>query len=570
MATQNLEDYSRRARTLKFGSNVVLGIVLFAVILVAANYIAYKKPFQLDLTRDKQYTVSGATEKLLKSLKDQATVTVYASTKDVPPDWRRQLNELEALLRRYRSISGGKLTYVLKDPSAAPEAAEEARKAGISQQQMQQVAQTQLSFALGYLGFTVQYKGKTEIVPAIKPGTPLEYQLTMALNKVSETDVPTVAVLAPQGNPFMGEQSPFSLVTEVLQYEGYTVKAMEPGNLADLTSDVKVLMVLEPEDLTEEALYRIDQFVMGGGSLFVAASGIQIQGGPRGNQMRATPKAPNINSILENYGLRINPDVVEDWSFGVEQALLTQRGIVQTVNPFLIRVQDLSDTSPITRKLSGIAMLYPSSVSQSDLGTSGTYMPLAQSSQRSKHQTDLFVLEPFQVPRPGPETPLQSFDLVAQVSGKLKSRFAVVEPPTLKNDDGTTRAVADSEIRKTSEGNPTVIVAGSGVSFLDQIVGQQGSPNGAFVLNVADAMVRGGQYIALRNKEMKVTFLRDRTEREAVIAQIIVMGAVPLLLVAFGIGMYYYNRARKARYRAQFARPAAAAAPQQPVHSHSA
>lgn len=552
MAQRNLEDYSRRARTLKFGTNVIAGTLLLLVIIAAANYISYKRPVQLDLTRDKQYTVSDATARLLNNLKDQVIVTVYASRKEIPTDWKRQLQELETLLKQYRNLSDRKLRYSILNPSADPDVEKKAREAGIREQQMQQVDVKEASFAIGYLGFTVEYKGKVETIGVIRPDSPLEYQLTRAINKVAEADIPAVAVLAPQGNPFMGEPSPFSVLPQLLQQEGYTVKSLEPGNLDELTSETDLLMVFEPDDLSEEALFRIDQYVMNGGSLFVAAGGVQIQS-DRGPTPRATAKAPNINSILEHYGVRINADLVEDWAQGSEQNLLTQRGIVRTVNPFLIEVKLLSETSPITAKLPGVAMVYPSSVSPSAQATSGTYTALAESSPRSKHQTEFFVVEPFRVKRPTDADTLQSFDLIAQVKGQLTSRFATVDPPALTNDDGTTRAVAASEVKTRGSRESQIIVAGSGLSFMDQIL-QQGSPlNGLFLLNVADAVTRGGEFIALRGKQQSISFLRgDFSQREAIVAQILVLTVMPLLVVALGIIMYYLNRRRRARYRATY------------------
>lgn len=562
----NLETYSRRTRTLKFGSNVVAGTLLFVVILATINYIAYKRPMQLDLTRDKQYTVSEATKGMLQNLQDQVSVTVYASSGEIPADWKRQLQELEALLKRYRTLSDRKLTFVIKNPDPGSKVEEEAKNAGIREQQMQQLDLKSASFAIGYLGFIVQYKGRSEPVPVIKPDHPLEYQLTRAINKVAEVNIPTVAVLAPQGNPMMGEQSPFSVVPQVLQQEGYTVKTLEPGNLNDLTTDVKLLMVFEPEDLSEEALYRIDQFVMSGGNLFVGASGVQIQGSQRGG-IQGTAKAPNINAILEHYGLRINADVVEDWARGAEQSRLTERGIIRYVNPFLIEVLDLSEKSPVTAKLPGLAMVYPSSVSPSERVTSGTYSVLARTSPRSKHQTEMFALDPARVKRPTPAESLQSFDMVASVKGRLNSRFATMDPPTLTNEDGTTRTALTVEVKKSSEGEPQVLIAGTGVSFMDQVVGQGGQINAVFLLNVADTVTRGGEFIALRTKQQNVSFLRDFENREAIIAQILVIGGIPLLLIGLGIGRYYMNRARRARYRTLYGKaPAAHKAEAEPAN----
>jgi hypothetical protein len=139
-----------------------------------------------------------------------------------------------------------------------------------------------------------------------------------------------------------------------------------------------------------------------------------------------------------------------------------------------------------------------------------------------------------------------------QVSGELESRFATVDPPVLTNDDGTTRAVLASEVRRRSDPKASVIVVGCPLAFYNEIInpGSDGAINAIFLLNVADALTRGGEMIRLRSKQIENAMLRpDITPAEAGIAQVLVIGIVPVLLIVLGLLKFYFNKWKRLRYR---------------------
>lgn len=548
MSTYTNDSGARRARTFKYGANAIIGTILLAIILLGVNWFAGRMQARIDLTRNQLYTTSVATENLLKNLEDQVTVTVYATEKDTPPEWTEQRRQLRDLLQEYRRKSNGKLRYSFKDPSSDEKVGQEAQSAGIREQQMQQASMTEFSLKVGYLGFVVSYKGKTEAVAALSPSSSLEYQLTRAINKVAEVNIPTVGVVAPQGNPMMGQESPYQLVSQLLENEGFTVRNFSPDRLGE-TSGVQMLMVFDPQNLSEETLYHLDQYVMGGGKLLVAANGIQMSA--RGNQTRATPSAPNVNEILEYYGVRIDDNLLEDWKDGLPQTGFMMDGrMVRYVNPFLHRTTNLAKDSDITKNLPGLFFAFPSSVSQSTLGTSGTIEVLAKTSDRTRVQEQMFNLEAtrLQAPKAGEEE-TNPQNLVVRVKGPLTSRYATNAPPqSLTNEDGTTTPLDGNKMRTTSAEGATVIVAGSAISFSDEAT-NQAPMNAIFVVNTAEALTRGGEILQLRGRDLQVPVLRSISEREALWTQIIVLGIVPALLVVLGLLKWVLNRRRKAKYR---------------------
>lgn len=541
-----MEATNARSRVFKYGTNVVAATLLLLVVLGVVNYLANKSLRRIDLTRDKEYTTSDATKHLLASLKDQVNVTVYATEHDTPPNWTEEREQLRSLLYEYRLHSGGRVNYVFKDPSADEKVKKEAEQTGIQEVQMQQVGTEELKVNLGYLGMVVRYKGKTETYPTIQPNAKLEYQLSRAINKLAEVTIPVIGFLAPQGNPFMGDNGNYAAIPKLLEQEGYTVKKFEATNLRDL-KDCKLLMVFEPDELSEEALYRIDQFVMKGGKVLVVASGVQIDNRTR----RAQPKAPNVNSLLESYGIRINADLVEDWGHGVRDMAVTQRGeLVQITNPLIIQVSDFSESNPMVKRMKQMFMVFASSVSASQAGTSGTLEVIAKTSDRAKRQDQILVTEPSRIKRPEPGEKLDSLNLIMAAKGPLTSRFSVVDPPALTEDNGTTRAVAASEVIRTSPPEAEVIACGSPYSFYDQIVQGNGLPNAVFAVNVADQLTRGGEMIALRSKQALNSVLKtDISPSQKRTAYALGIFGIPVCLVLFGAFIGWMSRMKRQRYR---------------------
>ena len=546
----NAENKSRASRAAKYGTNVLLGTVLFLVILGALNFIAERSNWRADLTRNKSFTLSDSSQGILSGLKDAVTVTVYATEKGVPAEVSEQRSQLRSLLLQYRSVSQGRVSFTFRDPSTEPDALTKAEQAGIPAVQMQTLGDAEFSIKEGYFGMVLQYKGKSQTIPVVRPDSSLEYQLTNAINKLAQVNIPTVGVVAPQGNPFMGDQGNFRVVRQLLQEEGYTVKSIEPSRIRDEDlKDTKLLMVFQPEELSEEALFRIDQFVMGGGKLLVAASGVKLDQ----QTGQATPQSPNINSLLEHYGVRVQQDMLEDWGNGRPRNYMTQRGFVRRVDPFAIEATDLNDTATITAKIPNMILLYPSSIDRSALGTSATVTALVRTSERTRRQEGMFNMQSERINPPTQQelADLKAYDVAVHIRGVMNSRFAAVDAPVVTNDDGSTRTVPASTVKHESPETAEVIVVSSPLSFFDEVMGAGGATlvNAIFLLNSADATTRGGDIINLRSKQTEFASLRKVEEAEARTTKALVIAGMPVLLALLGFGRLAFNRARRARYR---------------------
>jgi gliding-associated putative ABC transporter substrate-binding component GldG len=548
----NTDHDNRKTRVIKSGLNAIAGTVLFLLILIGAYWLAGKSHQRADLTRNKMYTLSDSSRNLLKKLQDRVTVTIYATEKDTPPDWTEKRNELRELMSQYRNISEGKIQYTFRDVSPGSESAKAATDAGMEPSLMQESSTTSYKINQGFFGLQAEYKGKSETIPFIDPNTSLEYQLTRVINKVAAVNIPKIGVVAPGGNPLMGQPGNFTALTGALQEEGFEVSELQPTQLKDL-SKLDMLMLIDPQNLSDEALYHIDQYVMNGGKMFVAAPGVQLSG--RGGMESVVPNPPNINKLLESYGLRIDPTIVEDWQGARPKAAITRAGtMAQYKDPLLFTTANRSEKSNITKNIPMLLFAYTSSVSRSDHGTSAPVTSLVQSSDNSRIQEGEFTLEPTELKPPTAQEKTTPKDLVMMVSGTLSSHYADSPAPALTNDDGTTHAVDEASIAKKSKPSAEVIVMGSALMLVNQAL-QQIPTNALLPLNAAEALTRGSDVLSLRAREPVIPQLRKITPAESMWTQVLVIGGIPLLLILFGFFNAMMIRRRKARYRRMFNAP---------------
>ena len=82
-----------------------ISIILFVAILVVINLLSEQFYLRLDLTEDKQYTLSRATKEILQDLTEPVTVQAYFS-KDVPAQLIKTKNDFREMLVEYGKISG--------------------------------------------------------------------------------------------------------------------------------------------------------------------------------------------------------------------------------------------------------------------------------------------------------------------------------------------------------------------------------------------------------------------------------------------------------------------------------
>src|SRR2546428_2340545 len=178
--------------------------VLLTLALLAANLVAFNALLsgwasaRLDLTRDRMFSISGATRKLVGSLDDDLTIYGYFS-KRTHPKLAPLVPQVEDLLAEYRALGRGKVHVEIVDPGENDRLEQEARdRFGVTSTPFRLASKYESGIVNAYFAVVVRYGDQyarygfedlIEVEPLPDGDVDvrlrnLEYDLTRAIKKV--------------------------------------------------------------------------------------------------------------------------------------------------------------------------------------------------------------------------------------------------------------------------------------------------------------------------------------------------------------------------------------------------
>jgi gliding motility-associatede transport system auxiliary component len=514
--------------------------------LVLLNLLGLRYFQRLDLTRDRQFTLSDATISTLNGLEDPVTIRAYF-TKDLPPPFSTQGRYVHDLLEEYYANAGGKLVYEFIDPTSAETDADKDKKKdvkqdifgravreqtsverelatlGISPVQVRVNEGDKLEVKRAYMGIAVAYRGTKEVIPVVQETTGLEYDLTTLIRKLARKERPKVALLTGHKTPDpqrkIGRLS--GLLTQL-----YDVTQLDLTKEEKIPDDVGAVLVIAPhEPLPEEELRKLDTFLTSGRSaaFFVDSVDVNLE------ELKSEDVQTGLAPLLKSYGVELKPGLVLDPEC-TTIAVSRQQGymrIQQPVQyPFIPEPRTLDPNDPLTRGLSGVVFPFMSPLDGTKAGGLGLDVNvLVRSSNKSWVDQPPYDLNPFQrwtVDRVGDQG---SHDLVIALAGKIPSHF---------NPGGS----ADGESR--------LVVAG-GAAFVEDDFFSEG--NQALFLNLMDWLVRDDALLAVRTRGLEAAPLADVNESTRSTLKYANIIGVPLLCIAFGLLHWRRRESRRARVK---------------------
>jgi ABC-type uncharacterized transport system involved in gliding motility auxiliary subunit len=252
-----------------------VGVVAMLLIVVALNFIFSLTNARVDLTAEKLYTLSDGTKQILKELDTEIEVRLYATQdeKIMPVALKTYARRVEALLREFAQYANGNIVIRKLDPEPDSDAEDSARLDGIEGQPVSLGEQV-------YLGVALSMLDRTAALPFLPPNREqlLEYDLARAISQVMKAAKPVIGVMSSlpvMGMPMnpmmmrMGQQSqqpPWVMISELQR--DFEVKEVPMSGEA-IPAEIAVLLVIHPKQITDEAQFALDQFVLRGGRLIV-------------------------------------------------------------------------------------------------------------------------------------------------------------------------------------------------------------------------------------------------------------------------------------------------------------
>ncbi|MCP4714677.1 MAG: GldG family protein, partial [Deltaproteobacteria bacterium] len=377
-------------RKITSGSTRVIGILLVAGIVIMINALAYRHFFRIDLTQNKQYTISPATKQILGGVDDIVNLKVYLSKK-LPPYMVTVIEEVKDLLDEYRIYGKGNIIIEYIDPGDDPAILQKLRFMGIPQLQLNIIEKDQAAVTKVYMGLAVLYGDNKEIIPALTDIGSLEYELTGKILRATSAEVKTIGFLSGHGEPNLTQD--LELVNRELK-EQYFTRAVATAAGEKIPDNIAALVVAGPKKLTQRDLFEIDQYLMTGGRIIFLVDTIDIE--ERG--MRGQPLGCAAEALLEHYGIRVPPELVLD-QLNAQAAFQSGPYQVYVPYPFWVRTvrQSVETDHPVINSLESMVLPWASPLQLLDNSTSHYSVDiLARSTEYSFTQKGVFNISPSQ------------------------------------------------------------------------------------------------------------------------------------------------------------------------------
>ncbi|HPR58892.1 MAG TPA: gliding motility-associated ABC transporter substrate-binding protein GldG [Bacteroidales bacterium] len=561
------------------------------LVVVLANIIGSYVYTRFDLTSEKRYTLSEATQQMLSEIDDMVFFRVYLHG-DFPAGFKRLERETRDMINEFRAYNKN-IEYRFINPAETKDVDERNKiyrqlmEKGLEPTDLQVRTADGTSQKIIFPGALVTYKGKEIALSLLtsRRGTPpdeilnssvenLEFAIADAIRKLVTQRRPKIAFIEGHGefdrNQTADARAALNdyYVVERIRIDGKLNSLSERKMIDSLNTGIinkyEVIIIAGPDSaFSEKDKFIIDQFVMRGGKVlwlvdpvFASMDSLQLN-----SETMGIAKDLNLTDMFFKYGFRLNNELVMDLK-ALEIPIKTgQIGDQPKFDFFpwyyfpIITPQ--STTDPIVRNLNAIKTEFVSSVDfvQSPAEVEKSVLLTSSEYSRTVRAPVLITLDLLGQPVDERLYNRQYIPVAARVEGKFESLYKNRIPSEVaRNEDIDFREVslptrmivfADGDVIRNqmqlSQGNYLPLPLG-----YDKYTGQQFG-NKDFILNAMNYLTDDSGLISIRSRELKLRLLnKTKIDSERIRWQVLNVLAPVVLIILFGLVQAAIRRKRYA------------------------
>ena len=383
----------------------------------------------------------------------------------------------------------------------------------------------------------------------------MEFEFTDALNIIHNPEPKGIAFIEGHG------ELPRAFVydAEELLSKYYFVNRGQIGNNLSVLSDFKAIIIAGPTSrFTETEKYVLDQYIMSGGKVLWLIDGtyFSIHDLDNKGQSPSIKNDLNLDDLLFNYGLRINPNILQDRQ---STSIYITSGEEDTNNyieqPWYYSLLLLpSIKNPITKDVSLVNGSFVSSIDIVDKADNIKKEVLLTSSAYT-HIVDVPEVITLDLSKITPNNTYfnQSFLPVAvSLEGRFNSAFKNRMIPDSINTNG-------KEFKATSENTKMIVISASDI-IRNDIVGHEQQTqvlpmgydrvsekqygNREFIVNAVNWLTSENDMLSIRSKSQQIRLLNKQLvyEKRNIYSIINIIAPIIFCLLVFGVYSVYRKR----------------------------
>ncbi len=383
----------------------IIQLIVALIVILLINYIASNAFFILDLTADKRYTLSDATEEILDSLDDIVYVEIYLDG-EMPIGFQRMQKSIKELLDEFRVIAGNNIHYRYVNPS---ESENQSKRNAIYQDLYDRgVIPTNvkdrdeeggLEEKILFPGAIITYKERETPINLLVNNSgysaeanlnnsiqALEYEFIDAIRKITAKNRKRIAFIEGQGE--LDEYQTGDITRELNEY--YEIDRVTIKDYIHILDSYEAVIVAGPtEAYTEKSKFILDQYIMNGGKVlwFIESVMVSMDSLSTGNITFALINDANLRDQLFKYGVRVNPNVIEDIQCAVIPVNTALSGNQPKFSPapwLYFPLINAPSNHSITKNLNLIKSEFPSAIDVLGIKSENKKQVLLSSSGKSK------------------------------------------------------------------------------------------------------------------------------------------------------------------------------------------
>ena len=545
--------------------HTAIALLALVVINLFGNYVYTR----FDLTEDRRFTLSDASLNVANIFEKPVIVDVLLNGK-LPPEFAKLRTETRQILEEFASENSHvKFNFVnpIEDASQSENVMAELQSLGLTPAQITVEDNGKVSQEILFPWALVNYENKTVKVPLLKNKLgssseervnnsvqQLEYAFTDAFSKITIKEKKQIAVI--KGNGELDDIYLADFLTTLREYYNIgaiTLDSVEtnPQGTLDQLKNYDLALIAKPTlAFSDKEKYVMDQFMVNGGKSVWLIDQVTMELDSLLNEQGkaiALPRNLNLTDLFFRYGVRLNPDLINDLYF-TQIVLATGDGNNSQYNPVPWYYNPMvfpKTNHPIVNNLEAMRFQFAGSIDT--LANGYQKEVLLSSSPLSKLEGTPKEIDLDIINRPPNKDDYNNGNksMAVLVSGKFNSAYKNRIKPLQLNgalDEGKESellVISDGDLIKNQLRNGRPLELGYD-KWTNNYFG-----NKEFLLNSINYMLDDKGLINIRSKKVTIPFLdQKKVADQKTMWQVLNIGLPVVLIVLFGL-LFNYLRKRK-------------------------
>lgn len=540
------------------------------LLLLVVNVISYHFYKRFDFTSDGRFTISQISENLIDSIESPLKISVFLKG-ELNGEFKRLQRETQFLLEEFKA-QNPQIRFEFINPVGEKDNPQQVGNAfyqnGMMPENLSVMKNGKLTKTLIFPWAVVKYKGQQMPVHLLNKKLNanvesminssvqnLEYAFTDVFLKLSRERKKKIAVLRSNGEledryltDFLSSIREYYLIAP---FSLDSVQTHPQKVLKELQKFDAIIEAKPTEAFTDKEIYVLDQYIMNGGKALWMVESVAVEKDSlkQTGSTIAMPRDLNLLNLFFKYGIRINYELIND-VYSAPIYLAAGKAEDTQLSPYPWFYEPLAKSPskhPIVSNINAVKFEFANSLDTLKNGISKTVLLQSSELSRAEDVPREISLNMINV-KPTPEQyPKGNFPLAVLLEGEFtsvyKNRITPFEYNNSKDKSIRTKqiVIADGDVVKNEIAKGEVLSLG-----FDRFTGDTYG-NKTFLTNALNYLLGDEDLVKLRNKQINIPQLNpDKILNESTIWQVLNIGIGILLIMAFGIFMYWF---RQNKYR---------------------